>query len=101
MEWDVKLAYDRLEKGFWNISKVKENRIWQIKELWAVLTFLKRPFIRWINAFFALEETACYLWQQPKGSSVWPGISRGRKGNVYFPCHDTERNRQLLASGLS
>jgi hypothetical protein len=39
----VRSAYDRLESGFWNISKVKENRMWQIKELYAVLTFLRLP----------------------------------------------------------
>lgn len=31
MEWDVPLAYDRLERGFWNISKVKEIGLDRLK----------------------------------------------------------------------
>lgn len=83
MEWDVKLAYDRLERGFWNISKVKENRTWQIKEPWAVLTFLKRSFIRWINAFLALEETGCYLWQHQRSRRCGLALG-GEEGEMFI-----------------
>lgn len=63
--------------------KGKRNRTWQIKEPWAVLTFLKRPFIRWINVFLAREETGCYLWQQQRARRGGLALAR-EEGDVFI-----------------
>lgn len=84
-EGHKKIAFDSLERGYWNISKAKENMPWQIKEHSVMLCLAQ-------TALYQMDWCATTIWEDTQVCVIETkylsesGLTFMEKESVYFPC---------------